>query len=247
MRAAGGARRPAGAATSTSGLPGHLRSGRGRLAGGIRPQRIVDGSSMFRQRGSVHLKLLTAMSKTKPASELCDDHIAARSLLDHAFYIAWSEGQLPTRRAEGLRAGLRQLHPHGRRRLGPHRRAPHRRDRSRPRRSVEQHLRRRPGNRRRRRTADAGSPRSGRSRAWPVRAGGARMPWARCTPLRRSSPTPPSRSSPACGRTTATCPNAAANTFACTATTTTSPPISPRRSTRWRPRTRRARSLLASG
>ena len=41
------------------------------------------------------LEPLAFMSKSKPASEVCDDHIAARSLLDHAFYVAWSEGTLP--------------------------------------------------------------------------------------------------------------------------------------------------------
>ena len=35
------------------------------------------------------------MSKSNRASEICDDHIAARSLLDHAFYVAWREGTLP--------------------------------------------------------------------------------------------------------------------------------------------------------
>jgi pyrroloquinoline-quinone synthase len=35
------------------------------------------------------------MSKLKPASEICDDHIAARSLLEHAFYVAWNNGTLP--------------------------------------------------------------------------------------------------------------------------------------------------------
>ena len=35
------------------------------------------------------------MSKTKRASEICDEHIAAHSLLDHAFYVAWSDGTLP--------------------------------------------------------------------------------------------------------------------------------------------------------
>ena len=35
------------------------------------------------------------MSNPKRASEICDDHIAARSLLDHAFYVAWREGKLP--------------------------------------------------------------------------------------------------------------------------------------------------------
>ena len=35
------------------------------------------------------------MLKPKPASEICDDHIAARSLLDHAFYVAWNQGTLP--------------------------------------------------------------------------------------------------------------------------------------------------------
>ncbi len=35
------------------------------------------------------------MSKTKTASEICDDHIRLRSLLEHSFYVAWSDGTLP--------------------------------------------------------------------------------------------------------------------------------------------------------
>ncbi len=35
------------------------------------------------------------MSKLKTASEICDEHIRLRSLLNHSFYVAWSDGTLP--------------------------------------------------------------------------------------------------------------------------------------------------------
>ena len=75
-------------------------------------------------------------------------------------------------RVEGLRAGLRRVHPHGGAGLGGGRRGAHRRGRGRPRACLGKHVRRRAGDRRGRRAAGGADRRAGGRRAGVIRRPG---------------------------------------------------------------------------